>query len=241
MAAYTGNQIIAMVQGNLGARDSGKIGIKDVSEAIMDFLNDALFKIPLRLDVPALQVNETISVTTSDYKYALPTSSGRIKNVINVRNKLIGEDLVYPMMKLSTQRRDERFSTTSSAIATGRPVFYSSFGGYIEVYPFPDDSYTLYLRVNVYPTKFTASTLSAVQSLGEEFDGVLVEYTTARAFLAIQQTQDAATWFQLYTNSLRDLISTIRKEPDWTPDSSMERGRAVADPQNDPFVKEWNS
>ncbi len=246
MAALTGQEIRNSVKGNLGNRDSGKIGTRDIDDAILHFVNRALFKVPRRYNLPILERNLDIDVDNSAYQYELPTTYGtdtiRIKNFIKLVSQKDGESYGVPLTRLSTQKRDTIFPLTSSNAQTGPPRWYSVFAEYIELFPYPDDeAYTLHVRANIWPTKFTSATMSSSHVLGEEWDEYLEMYATFLAFKSLQQVQEAKLWLEDSKDILDELLTALRSTPDWIADSNVVSAGISVDPQNDPCVGSWNS
>lgn len=241
MAALTITELITAVTEHLGNRGSGKIGNSTISVAILASINKCIVqKIgKTRLALKNLQRQITIDVATGAYKYIIPVldttaTTITIKDFLAMVVVKDAETTGYNMEKLSTQRRDTIFPYTSTE-HVGRPVYYSVWGSYIELYPYPDADYTIYGRVSVWPAKVTTNSSST--GLGQEWDDAVEEYATADCFAKLQQTEDASLWFDAFAETYAHTIATLAYEPDWKPSSGMTDSAHVSEPWNDPFVR----
>lgn len=242
MAAATGTVLIQEALSHLGSRSSGYVGDLDVNEAALRSVNSALYRIVKRTTPRNLLRNANITVTTATYKYAEPTTDSG-SNAITIRNYISmieyksGETVGYPVKKLLARQKDCIFPLTNNSNETGRPMYYSVFAGYIELFPYPDGTYYLNLRVGVWPTKFTSSTLANVHPLGEEWDEVIVAFAVAELFKKLQQPDDANVWEGTFQNLLESTVEAIREDPDFELDTDMTDYWGHPNPSRDPFTK----
>ena len=240
MSAMTGQDLLNACKGNLGNRDSGVIGAQSVDDAVLDSINETLYIIAKRYNVETLQRNALIDVTSSAYKYVEPILDENditisVKSYIILVLKQDDETVGKPLIRLSTQRRDKTFPITSSNMS-GRPGFYSIFAGYIELYPYPDDDYTIYARTNVWPIDFDSTNIGNPNPLGEWWDDVVEAGATAKAFSKLQQVKDAQLWYHTMEHNLRATLRALRELPDWQPDMAMLSGIHPSAPWDNPFV-----
>ena len=149
MAVRTNQELIDEVKTNLGKIDSGEIGSRTVDEAIREFINFAFLKIVKKTsyEIGFLERDFTINVTSSAYKYTIPTTdvSGntvKIKNYVKLVIKEVGATTGDPLERITPSRRFTIFPLTNSS-HKARPWLYSIFAGNIELYPFPGQSYTI--------------------------------------------------------------------------------------------------
>jgi hypothetical protein len=243
MAAKTGTELRNAVKSNLGARDTGKIGSSSVDAVVMDSINHAILEITLRDDTPALEdVLSTFAVTTADYRYALPTvndagTTVRLKNILSVRQQLSGDDIIYPMQRIGLKMRDRYFPYTNTSL-TGRPEYYSIYQGYIELYPFPDSTYNLYWRFNIWPTLFTEDTMGSSHPYGPEWDFVIEFSATASCFYKLQQIDDAKLWHVRHATEMQRVVDSSRNTPDYDLDGDMGIGFGInAGDALNPFIR----
>lgn len=220
MASATGSQLITAVKDHLGDRASGYIGSQSVDNAAMSSINRALLRICTRYSLEALQRNTTVAVTSSTNVYALPTTIGaetiRIKNLATRPVTVRGSETTgVPMERLSIFQRDTTFPYTNNS-RTGRPLYYTIFNSQFELEPWPDTTYTMYLRLNIWPTSFTSGTLAQSHQLGEEWDQPIEEFATFDCFAKLQQTADAQLWLGMFRESFRELIKSMNLKPDST-------------------------
>lgn len=245
MAAKTGTELRNVVKSHLGDREDGYIGSDPVDTAVLDSINTALMVICKRYDADTMRRIAEIDVSDSAYQYNIPTTDEdgntiRIKNFVRLTMQQDSETTRKTLIRLSTTRRDKVFPTTNTD-HQGRPVYYSIWNQKIELFPYPDDDYTIYCRCNIWPTDIDSSTLGTSQPLGEEFDDVIENYAVYHCFTKLQQTEDASMWLGKFELSLKETINVLRAEPDWEPDMNMYGSTYASNPIDNPFVRHYNS
>lgn len=247
MAAKTGSELIDVVSGNLGNRSSGLIGGKSTDDAILDAINEGIRRICRKYKVFQAEKKLTLTLTTSAYEYAVPTSDAagatiKIRTFLKLVGYKTGETTGYPILPMTAIKRDQLFPLTNTD-RTGRPQYYSRFAEYLDFWPYPDATYIVNIKCYVYPTVFTTASVANEHFLGEEFDDVIENYATARCFLKLQQTDDYREWHAAYKDSLREVKSMLQDDPDWHPSDIVhdtEMGKH-GDDLNDPTVRSFNS
>ena len=242
MSADSGSDLIAAIKGNLGDRQSGLIGGLPIDTVALNALNRAQFHIAKKYNIETLQRDATIDVSTSAYQYALPTTDVD-GNVIDIKNFVIvilqqdDETTGHQLTRLSRKRFRASFPIISTDFQ-GRPIYYGVSSDKLEMQPYPDDDYTARCKVNVWPTKFTSSTLGNPQPFGPEWDEVLEMYATFYAFAKLQQPDDAASWFSLYRIALKDTVQAMREKPDQVIDAGLpSRSGVISNPTDNAFVR----
>ncbi len=208
----TGTEFTTAVKDHVGDRQSGHIGSRTVDEAVLDSVNKGQRYICKRVNIQELQQSLTIDILSSDYSYALPTPTGSstIKSILTVTLKQDSETTGRILKRLSLGLKVSWFPIMSSS-RTARPIYYSYFAGSIELYPWPDDDYTAYLRVNTYPVDMVAATESP---MGDEWDSAIEAYATYDIFAKLQQTQDALNWWKIFWQEYKETIGVVNKNPD---------------------------
>jgi len=246
MAAMTGQELIDAVKSHLGDRSSGMIGSIAVDTAVMNSVNKGLLRIGKKYNTKVLQRNLSLTVTDAAYRYAEPvldsdgTTAISIKNYIKLVSVRSGETTGQPLVKLTTWRRDQLFPVTNISV-TGRPQYYSVFASYLEFYPYPEDDYTISIRANIWPTKYTASNVDQVHPLGEQWDEALEAFATHDCFAKLQQSDDAASWYVIFRTALHDTKIAFEDDPDWAPEGDMlSPARGSGNQSIDPFVQNFN-
>lgn len=242
MASRTASEIVTRVQDAIGNRFEGTMGSRDIQDVILDSLNDVISDVAKRYDLNVLARNATISVTSSNYRYAVPTSDTdsntiRIKNILKASILRSGDTIGWELKRLSQRRKDSLFSVQSTT-TSGRPIYYMKFGSNLELSPWPDTTYTVYLRTTIWPDKIT---INQTHPLPEQWDSVLEAGTTADIFGRLQLVEDADRWLAIYEKKAKDLWQQECEEPDWEPSLQPDsyRGNLSADPANDPFVRRY--
>jgi len=244
MSALTGSELIAQVKGNLGNRDSGTVGGVAIDTAAMNSINAAIIEVTNNNKLSIFERTLEIPVADAGYKVTVPTvDSGN--NPITILDWLrlsvykTGETTGYNLKRLTIWERDRLFPLTTTD-NTGRPQYYTFFQDCIEFWPIADDDYIVIARIVINPTKFTSTSLGVSHNLGEPFDNTLVSFATHDCFLKLQQTTDAASWFQRYRHDLAGALKNVRSDTDLEV-GRIQSGRVSADPVNDPFVSSFNS
>lgn len=247
MASLTGQQIVDAVKDRIGDRQSGQIGNRNVDVAILDSVNRGIREIATRINIPTLNRFATIAVTTSDYIYSFPvldTANAviRIKNIRDIVAEEVGTLTTgWPLERLDPRTRDLRFPITNVTVVQARIRYYTIANRTVEFYPFPDQSYTATLRVNIFPSSIL---IGQDQPLEEELDNVLTDFATFDTFLTLEQQDMAILWRRRYEETLDFATGMFRERPSWQPDMEQEYllERIIpGDPVNNPFVRTFNS
>jgi len=241
MSAMTGAEHIAAVKQHLGSRSSGFVGETPIDTAVLSSVNKARLKISKLISISALNRKAEIAVTTATNIYAEPIldtdgETIRVKDYVNLTLMASGESTSQRLTRLSTQQKWDRFPYTNSDHAA-RPAFYEVFGGDISLHPFPEDAYTIYLILNVWPTAIDDSNVNVPQDFLEEWDEVIESFATHDMFAKLQQSADAASWFGKFLLDMKETRGSEFTKPDWQPDSEMGRRRSYGDASYDPFVR----
>lgn len=246
MAARTITQITTSVKDNLGPRSSGSIGTQSQDLVILESINTFLFKLSKKYSLPCYHRNLSFALTAigdTDNEHAIPTTDStgatiRIKSIISFSILRQNDTIGRPMKWLSNHLWNKQYPYIDSSTDQGEPAFYTIFADTIIVYPYPDDYYTAYMDVNIWPTRLTSADSDSPQPLGIEWDDVIEEYATYRCFLKLQQLEDAQAWFNLYANSLKDTIAVVDLSPDKNHVSGFPAPAESGQPWLDPLVKE---
>lgn len=217
----TATQIAAIVQSRIGNRVNGVFGTRSVEDVILDSINDGIYTIVEQDETNAIRFvrkKATIAVTDAAYEYAFPTTdidseTIRIKSILNITAFILSDDYGWKLMQLSQRRRDQMFPFTNDSL-TGRPSYFCPYGENIEIYPYPDQSYTLNLNVSVWPDRIA---INEEQPLGSEFDKTIADYATFDVFRTAQLTEDAAFWLKAFDMSLTSVMQSATRNPDWAP------------------------
>lgn len=95
-------------------------------------------------------------------------------------------------------------------MSTGRPIWCYEDGANGRLYfiPFPAAVYSIELTIYTRPTVATAG-----NTIGVEFDSVLVAYATAYVFNSLEKFDSGASWMREYERLLATAISHHRREP----------------------------
>lgn len=210
--------LVVSVKDNLGNRERGQIGSREINLVVVSNLNAGAMQIgKAKKHIAALEKLITIAVTTAGYIYPVPVvdtnnATIRIKKFIKLHSIRNGETTGFPLQRIHPLRRDSLFPITSTNNSVGRPRLYSQYSTNLEFYPYPDTSYTINGRAIIWPTVFDINSSSS--GLGEEFDNVLTDYATMACFQNLQQLEDANYWNNQFKNSYRETMSALDDYPD---------------------------
>ena len=235
----TASQMSTVVKRNIGGRENGFVGTSSVDDMILDAINDTIMSIVKRQsDLPELQRDVTFQILDTDCTYDIPTedvdgNTISIKNVAKFSCVIPGSTVLFTLRYMFQSRFDTAFQHRFSAIKK-RPAYYSLFANKIQLDTYPNQTYDCYLRVNIWPTKLT---VNQTHPLTDNFDDVIEAGAVARTFLALQQTEDANYWEQVFEERLQESLYAIREQPDYVPSRGPDVRSPVTDPALDPFVK----
>ena len=238
----TASEIIAIVRGRLGQRANGQIGGRSLESAALDAINDGILDISRKENVPELLRNASISMSTSDNVYAVPTQDSdgntiRIKDILRIRAKRTSETTAWTVRRLSQRRFDALYPEVNSD-HIGEPRFYMVQDQDIEFAPYPDQTYELAMRVSIWPVRIT---INQTQPYPEEFDDVIEAFVTSDLMASLQLNDDAELWRSRYFERLGSTLQAIRAKPDWEPSVGPDsyQGSSSTDPARDPFTSRW--
>ena len=243
MGTSTGQQIADNVRDHLGNRADGQIGSRGVDDAILASINKGCRAIVKRVNPEELQAELTIDVSTATNEYAIPTGTVNslattIKNIVASPSLLRDGETVGTILRriyVDTLDKIEPYKDTER---TGRPYYYAIFNETVTLYPFPDDDYTVTLRVNLWPP---AITLAQLGPLNDEWEDVIEAYATFDCYAKLQQTQDAASWYGIYKNDFKETRGALINKPDFTVDATIRDQEQYSyrgiDPALDPFSR----
>lgn len=197
--ARTGTELVGNSLSWLGDRAEGYIGGQTPTNAALSALNDVLHDLGSDPDVPELEKSYEVSATSSAFRYALPeaANSVRIKKLLGVRALRSGEVYDYPLTQMPKMYTFARAATPVSD-SQGSPVFFRIFARNMEIFPWPDDDYTVTIYCYIWPTEYTVGTLGNEQPFGREWDRVIEYLLTAQLYYKLQQFEEGAIWESRY-------------------------------------------
>lgn len=240
----TGTELVSACLGHIGNRSVGQIGPETVQVSAMNSINKALLYVAKRFDTLDLERDVTISVTSSDYSYSRPVldTSGntiRIKSCEVARLKETGETTGRVLKVVPMQIFDRTFVIMDSS-RNGRPTTMAAWNTTVKLYPWPDTTYTLYIKANIWPTLFTVATLANNSPFGAEWDAVVIDYATGDLFAKLQQPKDATSWMGMMHMELKTTRGALSKNNTMHMDATMrdivDYNTDISGYGQDPFV-----
>ena len=237
----TGQELLDVVKGNLGDRQSGRIGSLPTDTAIMVAINRAVNRILKKYRPQGLQETISQAITTATYIYAPPSPTivgRRIRDIINARMILSGETTGTILVQLMKQALIEVYPNMDSS-RTEKPRFFTKWAGKYEYYGWPNDNYAVYFFCNLWPADITVAATGT--DLGVDWDETIEAFATFHCFAKLQQTQDAQAWYGIFRNSQTAALGELRDQPAMVLDGNLRDlvggDRIPTSDARDPFVR----
>lgn len=235
------SELITSVKKNLGNISIGTVGGVAIDTVVLEALNEGISIISTEYGVFTNETIAEVDIVDTTNIYSLPSSDEdsvtiTINNIISARILKDGETHSTSMRQVTTKRWMDDIEAFANSNHTGTPRYYVRFKNKLRLYPYPDDDYTLYLYVRIWPTTLTTSDLGNATGLGGEWDTVLEAYATYIIFQSLEQMKASTIWYANYKEKLGIVLGNNRDNTDLDRTDDF----TVTDPQNDPFVKKWN-
>lgn len=201
------------------------------------YVNRAQLLIARKADL--LQYTATASTIASQQSYALPTGLRKLFSLV------LQDGLESRKLKCIMPMEFDGKVPLPSSQTTSRSWFYVPYkdSETFDLFPLPDDTYTLKMRYSLYPSDFTSATAVSQYT---NCDDALVAYSTMFAFRWLQELKDASYWEKV-GNDIIKLVEENYDEseqfPDWTPQAegfSMVDTQLTGESYNNPFIRDNN-
>lgn len=157
----------------------------DIDTRVTAFLNDGLREIARRHSWRDLHIERSSTLTAGTYRYSFPTDM----------NMFLGLRIIDDAESEWLITRDKgwlnRYEPYPAGESTGKPEYVCQDGNYYELYPRPDEAYTVYINITRWPA--TLSSSSDTPDI-DDVDDVLIAYATYQAFASLAQYDNAAWW-----------------------------------------------
>ncbi len=216
-------ELIARVQRNTNRTD------KDT--AILDFLNDALKVMARRHEWRDLRIVRTTTLTTGEFRYSFPDD---MRDTHGIR---IIDSTSSVLLVEKTKLWLNNLEPNPDSDSVAKPAFYAVDGNYFEVFPRPDQDYTIYLDMTRWPT---ALVNDADTPELDQVDDVLVAYATAELYASIQMLTESERWERRFETRFKAAWMQDNSRPNHQPvqDGVVTAGGVgpVSDYWNRPFV-----
>lgn len=235
----TYQELLTEAMSRISVRSTGNVGTEDAETTAIRALNTARRNLAEDIDVPEYRRRASVAVLTTAYSYDYPTvdSDGAAITVAEIRSaRLLASGDTYDReLEQITPDAADRWPTPTSSV-TGRPYHFYQDGRKIYFLVYPDEAYTMNLKVRVYPVSLTAADLSGTVEIG--YENCLSYYTTHLLFSWQQATDDASYWHGLYRMA-RNQAHADRVRKGHVLVDSRRRPGLSADPTYDPLVRSW--
>lgn len=210
------SELIILVKGNLGARSSGKIGIQDVDDAILEGINKGIRKLCINCIIRQSEYIVKVDIAVSTNSVAIPTKDINdvdieILEIISYQLMLDGKNETLPISYVTTPTFDMLHDYGDSS-NTGRPSQFTWYGDKLYFGPYTDQAYDLYLKVRALPAALTNTEEEEIP-LASIWLEALECYATYHCYHKLQQVQVASTWLTTFNDQKEEVMHLIEKRP----------------------------
>jgi len=237
--------LITTVKDNLGNRASGRIGSRDVDVVVLEALNLALPHIVLEAQPDYYNRTATVSLTTTEQVYDLPTNDedGKVIRVKDIRGYRCyrSDGTIVPIMQLSYGNFIDRTADYEQAHQRN-PTYFSLWGqtNKIHLDSLPSEALTLKLFVETYPVAITSSQLTQPLPIDDQWNIVVEAFATQHCYLKLQQREMYLIWNDLYLKQKAAISREENAKHNKNISASMIGVGKVSDPLHDPMVRRLN-
>jgi len=147
-----------------------------------------------------VQATHTTTTVASQTAYTYPTNTIAIKRV---------EYQGVPLKKVSFRENDAVTLTNPTTVVTGRPLYYSQWGGEIRLQPTPVSANTLSYYTYKEPSVVTANTTLEVP---QKFHPHIVNYCLEQAYAKDQNLQMASYYGAKWQANVQEVMDWQAKE-----------------------------
>lgn len=186
------------VQNNLGERDDS-----NTDAIILANFNKAQNFMAREVDWEELESRVDSAFVIGQTEYTLAELS--LSTYRNIYTFMVLDDSQYYEIQYITPVDWDRIVGPNVSGTSGKPTIFTIWNRNIEVYPSPDEAYTVRLRYYSYPVDVVSDTDSPSVT---QADAVLVALTTAFCFLTLEQQKMSDTWLSQAVS----ILSLYKKE-----------------------------
>ena len=160
-------------------------------------------------------IHETADFSDGVKRYPFSTGSNnlgltRVKDIGSII--LLDEYNSRRLVRFGRTQIEKRYPRPEN-FAEARPRIYSRIGQGIEVFPIPDATYDTRIIYHQWPTPFTSASQT---SDFESKDELLIMTTIMETYLALEEYNDAAIYFNTMAGMLVDAVKA-EGDIDWEP------------------------
>lgn len=252
--------MIDSIKDNLGSRNSGRIGTRDVDTVVYEALNLAVphccqeaqpdyynrtASFPLLNEIWDDTVDPPVMTQAAVREYPMPTVdvdgiAVRIKTIYGYRLVRSGntEAAIKQLNYSDFIQRTQNYSLKY----TGTPSYFSLWGknNTIHFDYFPSEPMEFIMYVEVYPELITTTGAQSPLPLPDQWNIVIEAYATKHCYLKMQQTEMYTFWNDLYDREKRSVMRTENDKHAQGIDADSKRA-LITDPVLDPRARTWNS
>lgn len=241
----TNGEMIQTVKDNLGNRNSGRIGGRDIDTVVLEALNLAVPHCVQEAQPDYYNRTAEIAMVVGTREYDLPTvdTEGdplKIKNIYGYRcTRGGGTDVNVQQLNFAEfVKRTSNYKLNY----TGTPHYFALWGknNRLTFDYFPSESMTLTLYVEAYPQVISALSLNSALPVDDQWNIVVEAFATKHCFLKLQQSEMYLIWEKLYD----DQKASITRDENVKQGENIYQGyktQLITDPALDPRIRRWNS
>lgn len=180
--------MIAEVQAHGGTQDPSRI---------TQWINDAIQQAAARADYYIDEATLDFSTVAGTSTYPQPTDLGTDRSL-----HFTGTDQTGELTSVGLRTLDR------SVASSGVPRFYALSGSNLQLYPTPDNVYTLELRYWKQPALLANP--GDTTTIPDRYDDMLVYHALFRAYAAEDDLQTAQGWQQQWTTRLAEFAADVK-------------------------------
>lgn len=203
-------------------------GSGDLTDAVMlTYLNRAQERIAVAHTFSEMQSTFQGSTTDGQKWYTWPTG---MKEFVSLR---VIDDSESRKLHFSAERTFDGDVPYPEDDTEDRPHTVVWWGDFFELYPIPDDAYTMQVRCAVFPTDMSSLTGSAQLT---RKDSLLLAVTAVEVFEDLAEFERADRWDQRATSLMQEAVRGDQPKIDWVPKARPFRMDRMSYDPNSPWT-----
>ena len=178
------------------------------SERINRHINNTLQRIARYHNWKDLYVKATTETIANQSEYSLPLGTDRLKDLVSIT--LSDGSSRGVRLKYVPYRQFHEIIPVPSSGQLGKPQHYAVWDNVIQLYPTPNDIFTLNLLYVKWPDKLVDGEEPEITGV----DDLIIAGATSSLFMSLQQVEPAGIWHQQFNVLLNEAIQADVKNTD---------------------------
>ena len=163
-----------------------------------------------------MKQKETDTTADGVKNHTFPTS---MKDLISV--KLISGSNSRKLIYVP-ERMFDKVIPYAESDSKGKSTHYVDYGSSYDLFPIPDDEYSLEIRCSIYPTHLAAASDEIVIGDAETpfsriADKLVCYAATAEGLSSLREYKESTTWWGKFEGAFKAKLKTDHSAVDWTP------------------------